>query len=113
MGASVYKVNATGAVAIASTMTVPVGQTYRLVSVTLHLDAAPTTSELFTVTLDAQAGAAYDTLLYSVDPAAHAMTDLVWLPDEELFFGGGDAIVVAYANTDVATYGVQTTMKGV
>ena len=113
MGASVYKVNATGAVAIASTMTVPAGHTYRLVSITLHLDAAPTTSELFTVTLDAQAGAAYDTLLYSVDPAAHALVDLVWIPDEELFFEGGDAIVVAYANTDLATYGVQTTMKAV
>jgi hypothetical protein len=113
MAASVFKTNGTGAVAIATTMTVPIGRSYRLVSVSLHLSAAPTTNELLTFTLNAVAGADYDTLLYSIDPAAHAMTDLMWTPDEEIILVGGDAVDVAYPNTDLATYGVQITMKAV
>ena len=113
MSNSTYKINATGAGAIAATMTVPVGTTYRLVSVSLHNSAAPTTSENLTITLDANAGAAYDTLLYTIDLAAAAVTDLMWSPDEEKFLEGGDAIDVAYANTDVVTYGVQITVKEV
>ena len=48
MSASVYKVNGTGAAAIATTLTVPGGGTYRLVSVTCKFSTAPTTSENFT-----------------------------------------------------------------
>jgi hypothetical protein len=113
MAASVFKTNGTGAGAIATTMTVPVGATYRLVSVSLHFDIAPVTNENLTFTLNAQAGAAYDFLLYSIDPAAVAMTDLLWMPDEEIFLVGSDAVDVAYTNTDTRTYGVQITMKAV
>ena len=111
--ASVFKVNATGAVAIAASMTVPAGGTYRLVSVTLALDAAPTTSEDFTITLDANAGAAYDVLLYSLDLSLGSTVDLVWFPGEPLLLEGGDAIDVAYTNTDTGTYGVQITAEAV
>ena len=113
MSASVYKTNATGSAAINTSMAVPVGDHYRLVSVGCHFSAAPTTSENFTVTLDAHAGPAYDTLLYSLDVSAGATTDLLWMPDEEIFLEGGDEIDVAYTNTDVRTYGVQITMKAV
>ena len=72
------KINGTGTAALALNGTVPVGQTYRLISFTLNLSAAPTTSENLTVTLDAEAGAIYDTLLYSLDLSAGATADLLW-----------------------------------
>ena len=108
--ASVYKVNVTGAAAIAASVTVPASTTYRLISVTMHSDAAATTSEDFTITLNANAGAAYDTLLYALDLSAASTVDLVWYPDEMLLLEGGDAIDVAFANTDTDTYGVQITV---
>jgi hypothetical protein len=113
MGASVFKINAEGNGVMAESMTVPTGQTYRLVSVSLKFDTAPTTSENYTLTLNANAGGAYDVLLYSVDPAAHAMTDLIWMPDEELFLEGDDVVEAAYAGTDLRHWGLQYTVKAV
>ncbi len=114
---SAYKVNATGAAAISvangATFAVPGGRVYRLVSVTTKFSAAPTTAENFVVTLNANAGSAYDVTLYSVDPAVDATTALVWLPDKRLLLEGGDAIDVTYTNTDTRTYGVQITMERV
>ncbi len=111
--ASVYKVNVTGAGAIAASLTVPASATYQLISVTMHSDGAATTSELFTITLDAKAGAAYDTLLYSLDLSSASTVDLAWFPDEALLLEAGDAIDVAFANSDTDTYGVQITAKAV
>jgi hypothetical protein len=110
---TVLKFNATGTAALALDGAVPVGQTYRLMSLTLNLSAAPTTSENLTVTLDAHAGAIYDTLLYSIDLAAAATTDLVWQPDPELLLEGDDVIRVVWTNTDTRNYGAQLTMKAV
>jgi len=113
MSASVFKINGTGAVAIATTGTVPAGQHYRLVSVSCLFSAAPTTSENLTITLDANAGAAYDVLLYTLDPSVGATYSIVYLPDQEIILEGGDAIDVTYTNTDTRTYGVQITFKAV
>jgi hypothetical protein len=113
MSASVYKVNGTGAEAIATSLTVPAGQTYQLVSVTCKINAAPTTSENFTVTLNANAGAAYDVLLHTVDPSITPITSLVWQPDEPVLLEGGDVVDVAWFNTDRRTYGLQITAMGV
>ena len=110
---SAFKVNETGWTPLAASLVVPAGQTYRLISVTLHMSAAPTTSENFPVTLDASAGAPYDTLLYSLDLSVSSVTNLLWQPDEPLLLEGGDAIDVAYANTDGRTYGVQITAEAV
>ena len=113
MSASVYKINATGAAAIAATMTVPAGRAYELISVSCKFSAAPTTSEAFTITLDANAGATYDTLLYTLDPSLTAVTSLLWQPDGPLYLEGGDAVDVVYTNTDTRTYGVQITVARV
>ena len=110
---SVYKVNGTGAAAIATSMTVPSGGTYKLMSVSLNLNVAGTTSEAFTITLDANAGADYDVLLYTADLSTSGVTDLVWMPDQPLYLEGGDAIDVAWANSELRTYGVQITMEAV
>ena len=110
---SVYKFNLEGAGPIAVTATVPVGQHYRLIGVSCRWAAAPTTSEFFTVTADLNAGAAYDVLLYTVDPSVAATYSLLFLPDQEQIFEGGDAIDVTFANTDARHWGVQITMKAV
>ena len=113
MGANVFKINATGTALMAFSGTVPVGQHYRLVSVSCNFNAAPTTSENFTITLDAFAGAVYDLLLYSLDPSAGSTTDILYQPDEEIILEGGDQIDVAFANTDARQYGAQITFKAV
>jgi hypothetical protein len=110
---SVYKFNSEGAGAIAVTTPVPMGQHYRLISVSCRWNAAPTTSEFFTITADLYAGAAYDVLLYTVDPSVAATYSLLFLPDQEEIYTGGDAIDVAFANTDARHWGLQITMKAV
>jgi len=110
---SVYKINHTGTALLAFTGVVPAGQHYRLISVSCNFSAAPTTSENFTVELDANAGVIYNLLLYSLDPSAAATTDILWQPDEEIILEGGDAIDVTFANTDARNYGAQITFKAV
>lgn len=111
MSASVFKINATGAAAIATSATVPTGETYALISITVHFSAAPVASEALTVTLNANAGAAYDTVLYSLDPSSGSTTDIVYQPTYPLALEGGDSIDVAFANTNTNTYGLQITLE--
>jgi len=110
---SIYKINDTGTAAISFAGDVPVGDHYRLVSVTCNFAAAPTTSENFTIELDAAAGAIYDLLLYTLDVSAGSTTDILWQPDEEILLEGGDAIDVNFANTDTIKWGAQITFKAV
>ncbi len=86
-----------------------VARVARVVDVTLNLDAAPTTSESFTITLNALVGSEYDTLLYTLNLSTDSTTDIVWMPDQPLWLQPGDAIDVAFANTDGNTYGVLIT----
>lgn len=94
--------NTTGAIAV--TRTCAAGE--ELLGVTVKFSSAPTTAGSLTVTLDSVSGAAYDVVLYSVDPSAAAATSIVWSNDGLARFAEGDAIVVAYANADNRTYGV-------
>lgn len=102
------KQEATGAGAIALSAAVS-AQRGRLISVTAHVGVAPASAGSLTVTLNAVAGAAYDTLLHSVSMIG--VTDLVWTPDEPIYLKSGDAIDVAYANPDARTVGVQATLE--
>ena len=111
MSASVYKINDTGTALMQFSGTVPAGRHYRLVSVSCNFNAAPTSSENFTITLDANAGSAYDLLLYTLDPGTASVTDILWQPDEEIILEGGDEIDVQYDNTDARLYGAQITFK--
>jgi hypothetical protein len=113
MGANVFKQNFEGDGAIVATATVPVGRSYRLISVSCRWSAAPTTSEFFTVTADLHAGPTFDVLLYTVDPSVAATYSLLFLPDQEEIFEGGDAIDVTYAGTDARHWGLQVTFKAV
>ena len=83
-----------------------------VVSVELHLSAAPTTSENLTITRDNSQGPEYDTRLYTLDMSSASTTDLLWTPDQPMYLWPGDAVDVAYANTDGRTYGLTVTVKG-
>ena len=109
---SYFKVNTTGAAAVASSATVPTGENYRLVSITVHFSSAPTTSEVLTVKLNANAGAAYDTTLYSLNPSTGSTTDIVYQPTYPLVLEGDDSVDIAFTNTDTRTYGIQITLQG-
>jgi hypothetical protein len=113
MSASLFKFNFEGDGPINATATVPVGYSYRLISVSCRWNAAPTTSEFFTITADLNAGAVFDVLLYTVDPSVASTYSIVFLPDQEEMFEGGDAIDVSYAGTDPRHWGLQITMKAV
>jgi hypothetical protein len=91
---------------------VSLGLTYQLVSVTLHLSAAPTISGYLTITLDAQAGPEYDTVLSKTDLAAGSTTDFVFQPDQPFYLTGGDALDVAYANANGLGYGLEMVVVG-
>jgi hypothetical protein len=112
---AVFKDNATNnAGAIAHSLVVPSGATYRIVTVTLKMGAAPTTSENYTITLNAKAGAAFDTQIYALDLSTGSTTDNIWFPDGyDLLLEGGDSLDVAYANTDANTYASQITVRSV
>lgn len=104
---------ATGSGALDLTHKVPYHEVQQLLSVTLHLSAAPTTSENFTITLDSGHGGAFDTLLYSLDLSTASTVNLVWQPDAPLYLFDGDAVDVKYANTDAGVFGVTLTCKAV
>lgn len=101
--------NETGAGAISTSLSaIRVAQ---ILSVTVKMSAAPTTSENLTITLNSVATGTYDTVLYSVDLAAGSTTSATWMPDQPLWLQPGDSIDVAYTNTDVGTYGVLISMR--
>ncbi len=113
---TIFRDNATGALAISKDITVPVsgqGQVKRyLVSVTLHLSAAPTTSEAFTITKKpydvATLGTTeYDTIVLSEDLSVGAVDDLVFTPTKPPLIIKGDVFSIAYPNTDTGTYGLE------
>ncbi len=110
---SIFKVNDTGTALMQFSGIVPTGQHYRLISVSCNFNAAPVSSETFTITLDAKAGSAYDLLLYTLDPGTASVSDILWQPDEEILLEGGDAIDILYDNTDARLYGAQITFKAV
>lgn len=107
----VYKTAADGSGPLNMTHVVPAGRTHQLISVSVNLDTAPTTSGNLTITLDAYEGEEYDTLLYSLDMSAGSTTDVFWWPDQPTYLGPGDALDVAYTNPNGRTYGALITMR--
>ena len=80
--------------------------------VEMKLSAVPTTgAQPITVTKDSVTGAAYDVLHYSQDLVAAASTSFCVRFDPPIDFFTGDAIVVAFANTNGVTYGLTVTTQ--
>jgi len=104
---AVFSQTATGAGNIS--VEVDPGRAFALESVKLHLSAAGAANNL-TVTFDAGAGAAYDTVLLTQDMTT--VTDLVWQPDSPLEFSSGDKIAIAWVNGSSRTYGLTVKWSG-
>ena len=86
--------------------TVTPGYPFKIAKLELHLNAAPTTSQDFVVSIDAGDGSAYDIVLVKEDLSANSVADFVWTgPDEE--FEADDVILVTWTNTDGRTYGLR------
>ncbi|MHC4946523.1 MAG: hypothetical protein ACYTG7_26220 [Planctomycetota bacterium] len=114
-GGTLSKTVATGAAAIAAS-TGAFSQPFELDNITLHLSAAGTTSENFTVTLNAveAAGGVYDTVLVTQDLSTDSVVDLVLTPEEDglpKLYATGDSIDVAWPNTETRTYGLRIVGK--
>lgn len=100
--------HATGSAAISKSTALAAD--FELDAITLHLDAAPTTSEELLVTLDAGAGADSDTVLARRNLAALAITDLTITPEADeipKLYASTDVLTVTYTNTDTVTYGLR------
>jgi len=77
---------------------------YELLDVRLHLASSATPSENFTITLDATRGTPYDVVFYTKDMAS--VSDVVWAPDEPLYFAVDDKLNFEWVNTDTREYGL-------
>lgn len=82
----------------------------RLVGMTVHVSAAPTTSENFVVTLLSSLGEEYSTVLYTLDLSTGSTTDVLYT-DFNLPLFSGDAVRTTYTNTDAGTIGVQLILE--
>lgn len=76
---------------------------YELLDVRLHL-ASSGTAENFTITLDATRGTPYDVVFYTKDMAA--VSDVVWEPDQPLYFSVDDELDFEWTNTTGIEYGL-------
>jgi len=94
---------ATGSAAIAASLTPP--GPIELICVKLHLNAVGGAAENFTVTINSNTAAAYDTILYSQD--MNAVKDVFWLPNQPVPILNCDVIDFAYANSNSKTYGLE------
>lgn len=86
------------------------GANFQLLGIRIHVGSALAAAETLTVTLNANAGAAYDVVLYTQDMGTSDIRDLV-IPfgGDEDFFVSGDQIVVALsANAGADTWGCET-----
>lgn len=93
---------ATGATAINTT--VNPGRQWKFDSLSLHLSAAGASGTL-TVSLDAAAGAAYDTVILTQDMTL--VTDLYFQPEQQINLKPNDGIKISWANTGGKTYGLE------
>jgi len=82
-------------------------KTQRLLkTIMMHWASAPSTSEDITVTLISAFGAAYNTVIYTLDPASDSTTDVL-LTDINLPIERDEYIRVEYASSDHIILSVQ------
>jgi len=82
----------------------------KLVALTVHVNTAPTTADVFSVILDSRHGAEYDTTLYSITLSA-ASTVNILKSDFNLPLTVGDALRVTFTNTDMRVFGIQLILE--
>lgn len=79
-----------------------------LSAIFMHFDTAPTTSENLTVSLVSDTSA-YEKVLYEDDPSEESLKDINVQWENGFALDPGDAIKVAYPNTDERT--IEVTIK--
>jgi len=102
---SLIRANTTGTTA--AIVTLNPAADYHLLGVRFHLATALAALETLTITLDANAGVEYDTVLFTQDLGTAGTLDLV-IPfgGDEDFFVAGDQIVIALsANAGADVWG--------
>ena len=111
MGRLRHSVQLTLDTAVAVAWTIDVMDAFDVDRIDLHWASAVLTAEVMTITKDAAAGAAYDTVLYA-DTIPAGATDVSY-PGASgpalTGFAPGDKLVVSFANTDtIAIKGTAT-----
>jgi len=86
---------------------------FRLLSIDLEIDIVGTTSESLTITKDAIAGSAYDTLIYTINTLTYSVTSLFVTFGEGYDFEAGDELDMAWGNTEDRTIGFTWTYQTV
>lgn len=89
----------------ALSITLDPGYAFDLEEVRMHLSAAPTTSEDFTIDIDSTEGATYDTNIFTQDMAT--VQDLFWQPDVPIKLVNGDKLLLTWSNSDGKTWGLE------
>ena len=83
---------------------------FHLLGIRLHLGSALAALETLTVTLDANAGDAYDVVLFTLDMGTPDIRDVV-IPfggDEDYYVAGDLMVIALSANAGGDTWGCQT-----
>jgi hypothetical protein len=101
--------SATGAGVIALT-TGALATNKKLKLITGKFSAAPTTSESLTITKDNVTGAAYDAVVYTINPSVGSVTSFA--VECDIPFYAGDICLGAFTNTDARTVGLQLVFEG-
>ena len=110
---SLIRANTTGTTA--AIVTLNPAADYHLLGVRFHLATALAALETLTLTLDADAGEAYDIVLFTLDMGTPDIRDVI-IPfgGDEDFFVAGDQIVIALsANAGADVWGCTTTYEPV
>jgi hypothetical protein len=100
-----YRVHRATASSGAIATTVAPGYPWQLHEIRVHFDAGGAATAL-TATMDAGAGAVYDTVIYS--NSMSGVSDLIKTYDPPLMFAHpSDELDIAYANGSSAAYGIE------
>jgi hypothetical protein len=91
---------------VALSLSIAPGYRMKLKAISLHLSAAPTTSQNLTVTRGSAYGTAYNAVIYSRDLSVGSLTDLYVEFGDNFIFEYNESLTIAYTNTDVVTYGI-------
>ena len=84
------------------------GDAFQLLGFRLTLDAAASTVEPFTVTVDSNAGSSYDNDIYIKTSMSGVKTiTYTWPIGESNFFVAGDAVDFEWINTDGRTWAIE------
>ena len=88
------------------------GCDFILIGIEMHLSSAPNTADVFSCTVDSNAGSAWDQVVYSTTMVSGTTTDISSSSIDKYFFDG-DKLVFAFANTDGRLCGIKTTIRRV